>query len=145
MTCTLDPRKESAVVERSMIEAKLRLYFGTPGGDVEHAAELYHEDAVLEFPQSGERFEGRGAFTAWRSKYPAEVAFAVLRVTIRDDVAVVELSASYDGGPAMYGVGLLEFEGEFIARERIYIGAGWEAPEWRAPWRSSVSAENPGW
>ncbi|MGC5173263.1 nuclear transport factor 2 family protein [Micromonospora sp. DT81.3] len=133
------------MVDESMIEAKLRLYFGTPGGDVEHATELYHEDAVLEFPQSGERFEGRDAFTAWRSQYPAEVGFEVLRVTIRDDLAVVELSATYDGGPTTFGLGLLEFRQGLISRERIYIGAGWEAPEWRAPWRSAVPAEVPGW
>ena len=47
------------------------LCFGTPGGDVEHSAELYHEDAVLEVPHSGERFEGRAGFTEWRSRYPA--------------------------------------------------------------------------
>jgi hypothetical protein len=31
---------------------------------------------------------------------------------------------------------LLEFRGERVARETIYIGEGWTAPEWRAPWRS---------
>ena len=95
-------------------------------------------------PQSGERFEGRDAFTEWRSQYPAEVAFEVLRVTIRDDLAVVELSASYDGGTTTYGVGLLEFRGDFISRERIYIGEGWEPPDWRAPWRSAAAGRKPG-
>lgn len=127
------------------IEEKLRLYFGTPGGDVEHADELYHEDAVLEFPQSGERYEGRAAFTEWRSAYPSEIAFDVLRVTIRHDLAVVELSASYDGGPTTFGVGLMEFIGDRIARERIYIGEGWEPPEWRARWLADAPAETPGW
>lgn len=133
------------MVDAAVIESKLRLYFGTPGGDVEYASALYHEDAVLEFPQSGERFEGREGFTQWRSQYPAEVAFDVLRTTIRDDLAVVELSARYDGGPVMFGVGLLEFRDDRIARERIYIGEGWEPPDWRAPWRSTEPAEVPGW
>lgn len=133
------------MVDTAVIEDKLRLYFGTPGGDVEHARALYHEDAVLEFPQSGERFEGREGFTQWRSQYPAEVAFEVVRATIRDDLAVVELSASYDGGPRMFGVGLLEFAGDRIARERIYVGEGWAPPDWRAQWRAAVPAETPGW
>jgi hypothetical protein len=131
------------VVDTSALRDKVRLYFESPGGDVEHAAELYHEDAVVEFPQSGERFEGRAAFTEWRSQYPAQVGFEVRRVTIRQELAVVELSASYDGGPTMYGVGLLEFRGDKIARERIYVMEGWDAPEWRAPWRSSTPADPP--
>jgi SnoaL-like domain len=110
---------------------------------VVHAAELYHEDAVVEFPQSGERFEGRAGFTQWRSEYPADVSFRVRRVTIRQDLAVVELSASYDGGPTMYGVSLMDFRGDRIARERIYVMDGWDAPEWRAPWRSSTPADPP--
>ena len=57
--------------------------------------------------------------------------------------AVVELSASYDGGPTMYGVSLLDFRRDKIARERIYVMEGWEAPEWRAPWRSSTPADPP--
>lgn len=134
------------MVDQATIEAKLRLYFSRPGGDVEHAAELYHEDAVLEFPQSGERYEGREGFTEWRSVYPADVAFDILRVTIRDDLAIVELSAKYDNaGPTMYGVALMEFAGDRIARERIYMGEGWEPPEWRAKWLAGEPAKNPGW
>ena len=127
--------------DRVVLREKVRLYFETAGGDVEHAAELYHEDAVVEFPQSGERFEGRAGFTEWRSRYPAAVSFRVRRLTVRDDLVVVELSARYEGGPTMYGVALLDFRGEKIARERIYVMEGWEAPEWRAPWRSATPAD----
>lgn len=35
-------------------------FFEYTGADVDRAEELYHDDAVLELPQSGERFEGRG-------------------------------------------------------------------------------------
>lgn len=34
---------------------------------------LYHDDAVLEFPQSGERFEGLNNFREWRTQYPGTV------------------------------------------------------------------------
>jgi hypothetical protein len=127
----------------SVIRERLDLLLGTPGGDVEHAKILYHDDAVLEFPQSGERFEGRDTFTEWRSRYPAEVRFRVRRVTVRDDLAVVELSATYDGGAPVLGVSLLEFRGDRIARERIYVAEPWPAPQWRAPWRSATPADPP--
>ena len=65
------------------------------------------------------------------------------RITTRDDLAVVELSISYNGGPSQYAVQLLEFRGDKIARERIYVTEGWEAPEWRAPWRSDTPADPP--
>ena len=32
--------------------------------------DLYHDDAVLEFPQSGERFEGVDNFREWRRAVP---------------------------------------------------------------------------
>jgi hypothetical protein len=130
--------------DQTVLFDKVQLYFGTPGGDVAHAAELYHDDAVLEFPQSGERFDGRASFTEWRSRYPAAISHRLRRVTVRDDLVVVELSASYDGGPTMYGVALMDFRDGKIARERIYVMDGWEAPEWRSAWRSETPADPPG-
>jgi ketosteroid isomerase-like protein len=122
----------------------VKRYFEYAGADVERADEIYAEDAVLEFPQSGERFEGVATFTEWRRQYPADldkVAFKLRRVTVRPDLAVVELKASYDGESWLQGVQLLEFRGEKVARERIYVTEQWEAPEWRAPWRSEKPAD----
>ena len=121
----------------------VRRYFEYPGADVDRAHEIYHDDAVLEFPQSGERFEGVANFTEWRRRYPAEVRYRMRRVTAREDLAVVELSISYSGGPWQYGVQLLEFRGDKVARERIYVMEGWDAPEWRASWRSETPADPP--
>ena len=96
---------------------------------------------MLEFPQSGERFEGRANFQAWREQYPVPVAFRVRRITGSGNVWVSEVSASYDGGPWMLGVGVLEFDGLQVRRERIYVTEPWDAPEWRAPWRAATPAE----
>jgi hypothetical protein len=54
----------------------------------------------------------------WRRQYPAKVRYRVRRITAREDLAVVEVSASYNDGPWQYGVQLLEF------RERIYVMEG---------------------
>jgi hypothetical protein len=80
-------------------------------------------------------------FTEWRRQYPAEVRYRVRRITARDDLVVSEVSVSYEGGPEMLGVQLLEFRGDKVARERIYVMEGWEAPEWRAPWRAETPAD----
>jgi hypothetical protein len=131
------------MAEQSVVLEQVRRYFESAGADVERAHELYHDDAVLEFPQSGERFEGVDNFTEWRRRYPAEVSYRIRRITVRDDLVVVELSVSYNGGPWQFGVQLLEFRGDKVARERIYVMEGWEAPTWRAPWRSDTPADPP--
>jgi hypothetical protein len=38
---------------------------------------------------------------------------------------------------------LLEFRDDRVARERIYIMEGWEAPDGRAPWRAETPADPP--
>jgi len=129
--------------DQSVLLEMVRRYFEYAGADVDRAHELYHDDAVLEFPQSGERFEGVTNFTEWRRKYPAEVRFRVRRITAREDLVVAEVSISYNGDPWHYGVQLMEFREDKVARERIYVTEGWEAPEWRAPWRSAIPADPP--
>ena len=116
----------------------VRRYWEYAGADVDRAQEIYHDDAVLEFPQSGERFEGVATFTEWRRQYPGDVTYRVRRVTASDDLVVVEVSVSYDGTTTMYGVQLLEFRDDKVARERIYVADAWDAPEWRAPCRPPI-------
>ena len=115
----------------------VRRYWEHPGADVERAAEIYHHDAVLEFPQSGERFEGVSNFREWRRIYPAKVEFELRRLRGRDDLWVAEVTARYDDGPLYYGLSILEFRGDKVMHETIYGGEDWEAPEWRAPWRAA--------
>ena len=134
-------------MDGSTIQIKLDRLFEYAGADIDRAEELYHEDAVLEFPQSGERFEGRAGFTEWRSQYPVgrdEMRYRLRRTTIREDFSVVELSASYDGGASwVHGVQLLDWQGDQIVRERIYVTESWQPPAWRAPWRSATPADPP--
>jgi len=122
-----------AMPDQSVRLEVVRRYWEYAGADVDRAPEIYHDGAVLEFPQSGERFEGVANFTEWRRQYPAEVRYRVRRVTAREDLVVVEVSVSYDGGPWMYAVQLLEFYDDKVARERIYVMDGWEAPSGGLP------------
>jgi hypothetical protein len=50
---------------------------------------------------------------------------------------VAEVLISYDQGPWNFGVSILEFRGDKVARESVYVCQGWEPPEWRAPWRAA--------
>jgi SnoaL-like domain len=122
----MDERAAREVMEQYLFE---------PDPDVAH--EVYHEDAVLEFPQSGERFEGVDNFKEWRKQYPAEVEFELRRFRGGDDVWAAEVRARYDGGPWNYGVSILEFRGNRVAHEAIYYCEPFDAPEWRAEWRAA--------
>jgi hypothetical protein len=125
------------------LKIALQRHWENEGRDIDVAHEIYHDDAVLEFPQSGERFEGVPNFKEWRRRYPAALKFHIRRITHRADLVVSENLISYDGAPWMYAVSLMEFTGEKVSRERIYIMDGWDAPESRAPWRASTPADPP--
>jgi ketosteroid isomerase-like protein len=118
--------------------AALRHYIDrSAAGDNDGAHDIYADDAVLEMPQSGERFEGVPSFKAWRKDYPAAVDLEIRRVRGGGDVWTAEVAIRYDGGPWNYGVTILEFRGEKVARETIYYAEAFPAPEWRAAWRAA--------
>jgi hypothetical protein len=124
-------------VDESTVRAMLDQHFAYASSDPELAHQMYHDDAVLEFPQSGERFVGVANFREWRRSYPASTAFEFREIRGRDDFWVAEVSVKYDEGPSNFGVSILEFRGDKIARESIYVAEGWQPPEWRAKWRAA--------
>jgi hypothetical protein len=102
--------------------------------DLDKGHELYHDDAVVEFPQSGERFVGKENFLTWRKQYPAPVTYGIRRISGHGDLWIIELLVSYDGGQPMFGLGVEQFRGDKIARETIYVMEGFEAAAWRTEW-----------
>ncbi|MBB3083078.1 nuclear transport factor 2 family protein [Geodermatophilus sabuli] len=130
------------MTEEAVRAALLHYLDRSAAGDEETASTIYHADAVLEFPQSGERFEGVDHFLPWRREYPAAtIEYALDRLRGSGDVWVAELRIRYDGGPWQYAVDVLEFDGDRVSRESIYVAEGWAAPDWRAPWRAAPPPE----
>jgi len=121
-------------MNETVIREGLLRHWQLEGTDTDASHEIYHDDAVLEFPQSGERFVGKERFVTWRREYPARLDFGIRRLTHDGDLWVAENLISYDGGPWMFTVSILEFRGQRIARERVYVMEGFEAAPWRAPW-----------
>jgi hypothetical protein len=124
-------------MDAATVKGMLEQHFEFAGRDPDRAHAMYHEDAVLEFPQSGERFVGVENLREWRSNYPESTRVEFREIRGRDDLWVAEISIRYDQGPWNLGVSILELRGDKIARETIYVAEGWEAPEWRAQWRSA--------
>jgi SnoaL-like domain len=122
-------------MDAATVRAMLEQHFTSGDPELSHA--MYHDDAVLEFPQSGERFAGVENLREWRTDYPASTAVEFREIRGRDDLWIAEVSISYDGGSSNFGVSILEFRDDKIARETIYVAEGWDPPEWRAQWRSA--------
>jgi SnoaL-like domain len=112
------------MLDDATLQVALERHWEYSGKDEDIAHEIYHEDAVLEFPQSGERFEGVENFREWRRQYPAVLDFRIRRITSSGELVVAENLISYDGGPWMFAVNLMQFRDDSVAHERIYIMDG---------------------
>ena len=101
--------------------------------DFETEHRIYHEDAVLEYPQSGERIRGRGNIQITRSIQPNKKRFTVQRILGGGDLWITEFILSYDGKPS-YTVSIMEFTDDKVARETQYFADPFVAPASRAQW-----------
>jgi ketosteroid isomerase-like protein len=101
--------------------------------DFEAEHRIYHEDAVLEYPQSGERFRGRSNIQNQRAGQPSQKRFTVRRIIGGGDLWVTEFILAYDGKPS-YTVSIMEFSGDKVARETQYFADPFDAPAFRAQW-----------
>jgi hypothetical protein len=115
------------------IQAELIRHWSDPD-DQAQIHEIYHDDLVLEFPQSGERIVGRAKVQAMREAYPAKLTFTIHRMRHHGDLWVTELVLTYDGAAPVHAANIMEFRGDKVVHETIYFGEPWEAPAWRAPW-----------
>ena len=99
--------------------------------DAEH--EIYDDDAILEYPQSGERIRGRHNVQALRSQHPARPSgFSVRRIIGEGDLWITEYVITYDGNRRVNTVSIMEFQGQKVARETQYFAEPFTPPGWRA-------------
>jgi ketosteroid isomerase-like protein len=101
--------------------------------DFEAEHRIYHEDAVLDYPQSGERTRGRSNIQSQRASQPSKKRFTVQRIIGSGDLWVTEFVLTYDGKPS-YTVSIMEFSGEKVAHETQYFADPFVAPASRAQW-----------
>ena len=94
---------------------------------------IYHEDAVLEYPQSGERTRGRSNIQNQRASQPSKKRFTIRRIIGGGDLWVTEYILTYDGKPS-YTVSIMEFKDDKVARETQYFADPFPAPASRAQW-----------
>jgi hypothetical protein len=99
-------------------------------GNTESEHAIYAADAILDYPQSGERFRGRTPIAAQRGGHPADRHFTVLRIVGSGDLWVSECVITYDGVPSD-SVSIMEFADEKVVHETQYFADTFQAPAWR--------------
>jgi hypothetical protein len=122
---------EIEVDDRTVREALRRHWEASDANDfmVEH--EIYREDAVLDYPQSGERIRGRHNIQESRFAQPNNKRFTVRRIVGSGDLWVTEFVLAYDGVPS-YVVSIMEFRDGLVAHETQYFADRFEPGPSRA-------------
>ena len=133
MTDQHEMEQDSGVRDQVVRAALDQHWAASDANDFETEHRIYHEDAVLEYPQSGERTRGRRNIQGQRSSQPSNKRFAVRRIIGGGDLWVTEFILTYDGKPS-YTVSIMEFRVDKVARETQYFADPFVAPAFRAKW-----------
>jgi ketosteroid isomerase-like protein len=122
---------ETAMDDRTVRAALDRHWAASDANDFEAEHEIYRDDAVLDYPQSGERIRGRRNIQESRTVQPNKKRFTVRRIIGSGDLWVTEFVLSYDGKPS-YTVSIMEFRDGLVAHETQYFADPFEPGPSRA-------------
>ena len=111
-----------------------RHWKASAAGDQETEHDIYHDDAICDYPQSGERIRGRRNIEELRSHHPAKPSgFDVRRVLGGGNLWITEYIITYQGKPS-FTVSIMEFREGKVMHETQYFADPFEAPAWRSRW-----------
>jgi hypothetical protein len=120
--------------------------------------EVFTEDVVEEYPQSGEIFRGLASVIAIRSHYPDSLPdrgvdaanltasedqwlvtplYTLVKVQDSGNRGTVTLRSRYPDGSSWWSVVLYELRDDKISRATAFFAPLFDAPEWRAPFRDA--------
>jgi hypothetical protein len=126
--------------DRTVRAALKRHWEASDASDFEAEHEIYREDAVLDYPQSGERIHGRRNIQESRTVQPNKKRFTVRRMTGSGDLWVSEFVLSYDGMPS-YVVSIMEFRDGMVAHETQYFADRFDPAPSRAHLVELIAAD----
>lgn len=117
--------------DQAVRAALQRHWDASDANDFEAEHDIYREDAVLDYPQSGERIRGRRNIRESRFVQPNAKRFTVRRIIGGGDLWVTEFILTYDGRPS-YAVSIMEFREGLVARETQYFADAFDPSPTRA-------------
>lgn len=117
--------------DRTVRLALQRHWDASDAGDFEGEHEIYRDDAVLDYPQSGEQLRGRRNIQESRFVQPNKKRFTVRRIVGGGELWVTEFVLTYDGVPS-YAVSIMEFRDGLVTRETQYFADSFDPAPSRA-------------
>jgi SnoaL-like domain len=124
------------------IRARLQQHWeASERGDIDAEHAIYAADAILDYPQSGERFRGRSRIQAQRDGNPAERHFTISRILGGGDLWVSEVVITYDGAPT-HSLTVMEVTDGFVAHETQYFADPFPAAPRRAELAEPIPARD---
>jgi hypothetical protein len=127
------PQPAQSTQEQQIRAALDQHWAASDANDFETEHRIYLEDAVLEYPQSGELTRGRSNIQGQRVSQPNKKRFSIRRIIGSGELWVTEFILTYDAKPS-YTVSIMEFKGDKVARETQYFADPFVAPAFRAKW-----------
>jgi hypothetical protein len=107
--------------------------------DLELFHEQFHDDAVMEYPQSGERVVGAEHRRAVYGAFPGLPQVKPRRVLVEGDLGVLEARLDYGDDAEWRAVLVFEFRDGKIAKETAYWSQPFDAADWRAAWVERIA------
>jgi hypothetical protein len=120
---------------RDLLDAHWR---ASAAGDAAAEHDIYEDDVICDYPQSGERILGRSNLEALRSHHPGKPSgFNVRRILGQGNLWITEYTIAYRDKTA-YTVSIMEFRNCKVVHETQYFADPFEAPGWRSQWVQQI-------
>lgn len=116
---------------RELIE---KLIAGLNAGDVSVMDDVFHDDALMDWPQFSERIRGAENRRQVYTNIPKLPAITTRRIFGEGDLWIAEASLDYGGGAIYSTVLIFELRDGKIARETAYWATPAPPAEWRSAW-----------
>ncbi|HVE06310.1 MAG TPA: nuclear transport factor 2 family protein [Paraburkholderia sp.] len=127
------------MTEEDFREALQAHWRASAAGDLDAEHDIYAEDAVCDYPQSGERIHGRGNLQALRGHHPGRPSgFDIRRIQGNGDLWITEYTITYNGQPSCV-VSIMEFCDGKVLHETQYFSEPFKAPAWRSGWVEQIA------
>jgi len=131
----LEPSRE----EDQIREALNAHWHASAVGDASAEHDIYDDNVICDYPQSGERILGRSNLQALRGHHPGKPSgFDVRRILGKGDLWITEYTITYQGRPA-YTVSIMQFRNGKVVQEAQYFAEPFEAPAWRRQWVQQIA------
>ena len=111
-------------------------------GEMEVFDAFYHDDVVVEWPQSGEVIRGKKNIRELREAYPTPPTASLRRIVGSGDLWAIEMGFDYDGD-RFHVIVIHQYREGLVVRETSYYAAPFQAPAWRARWVEPAPSSAP--